>query len=233
MDEEEEQAWHAYLAQHPEVEAAYAEQVNMAQLLQDMPEVEPPPHLTGKILRAVKNRRSGYISFWQKRSGLWQPGWFLRPAYGFAAGLALGLLILVAVLQLSPGNMIPGSDLVSGTIGSSPGQPHHERIELDQIRGQLLWISQPHRIEVQLRLTPTHPVTVAFTELQGNMTLTSFRGVRLREIKELRLTPETLTFQLVSPCNLTLDFSSADETTSPFQFQIYQSGQLSYHKIIP
>lgn len=231
LNDSEKQIWQSHLQQHPEARELFDEQVEMTNLLQTLEEVQPPDHLPSAIMHRIRSK-STHCRTWRTRlADLRLQNIFSRPAYSFAAGLTLGLLLLVATLQINTLHQADNT-LVSGTIGALPGEHHVESIVQDNIQGQIHWITQPDRIEVQLKLVPNAPVTIQFKQLHDNMTLTGFRGIKLREIQDLNLTPDKLEFAVVKPCNLTLDFSSGEAGPSPFQLQIFQLGQLCYQKVI-
>jgi hypothetical protein len=231
LDDQEMQAWKIYLQQHPDEQTLYEEQVAMSRLLQQVPEVEPPSNMTREILYAVRANRASRHTFRQKAESSLQ-GFFSRPVFCFATGFALGLLLLFAVPHFPTGSMSEDITSVSGTIGTASSERHNDVIDLNHVHGQILWIAESNHLTIHLKLNPEMPATIQLGELQKNMTLTSFKSARTNGIKEFNLTPDKLSFQLVSACELILDFSSGDQKASPLQFQIYQNGQLCYNKTI-
>lgn len=231
LSDQENKAWQEYLEAHPEAQAALDEEAGLTRLLEQMPQQTPPAHLSAAIMRAVRNRRAEQRSPWPQRAATAAQEFFSRPACSFAAGLAAGLLLLVMVLHLTPADPLNDNSQVSGTIGQPGGTSYNEMIDLDQLRGQIRWTIQAHAIEVHLQLVPSMPLSVQFSQL-SSMTLTSFRGGRMRGIQDLNLTPDNLAFQLTVPCDLKLSFASEQDEPSPITIEIHQAGKLIYAKII-
>lgn len=231
LSDQEEKTWQEYLKAHPEAQAALDQEAGLTRMLQQLPQQEPPAHLGTGIMRAIRNRRAEQRSPWLAQAAAAAQEFLTRPGYSFAAGFAAGLGLLVMVLQFTPADLRHQNNQVAGTIGQPGGTSYNETIDLDQLRGQIRWTIQAHTVEVHLQLIPSLPLAVQFSQL-NNMTLTSFRGGRMRGIQDLNLTPDNLGFQLTVPCDLKLSFNSDQDEPSPITIEIHQAGKLIYAKII-
>lgn len=112
----------AFLQSNPEARKIHRELTGLARALDELPVLDPPPALKSGIvgrIAAGKNRplRSGSITERSGNAGRW------RLAYGFAAGLAAGLLLLALAGDFFPGETTLNIADLQGTlvISESPG----------------------------------------------------------------------------------------------------------------
>jgi hypothetical protein len=97
---QESEALREYLAEHPEARALREDLGHLFRILEQEPEIDPPPRLRADVIRAVRSssrrgetRRRGRTALGELIRG--RPR--LRTTYAFAFGLAVGILIFALV----------------------------------------------------------------------------------------------------------------------------------------
>ena len=93
----------AYLTTHKEAAKFYQELINSARLLEHMPAVEPPQNLSKRILNSLNfnlyaEKVKAYSNAIKLIDSFVKPN--PKPAYAFAIGLIMGLIVYALVIML-------------------------------------------------------------------------------------------------------------------------------------
>jgi hypothetical protein len=161
------------LAERPELRARYEELVSLARTLARLEEVEPPGAMAADIMRVVRQKPPAgprpaasigtFPSASVRRS-------LLRPAWGFAAGLAVGALLATFIERSSP--VPPGetSALSATLLPESRLGPLHdadqERFAVEGVQGRVetkvsedvvvaeITVESPRELELEVGFDP-------------------------------------------------------------------------------
>lgn len=170
LSHEEREMLARHIAEDPAMADESAIDARLSQALSAMPMVEPPTSLRENILAEIRVKKTHRIN---------QHGWLAtairslritpehRFSYGFAAGLAIGLILLVGVAYWKPASFTLNPSAVSGAMMRIHDQPFQalDKTELRTTGAEAViqvWRSQ-NLILIGANIISDNPVTVKVT----------------------------------------------------------------------
>lgn len=120
LTETEQKKLHRYLEANPEAKKLYEDLLQTAQLLGDMPEVEPSPNMIKYIMNSISPKRYAPARTSLKTKSFF-PLWLAKPltkmAFAFSLGSVIGILVYSAITQQWTGPHSMNATDFYGTIG--------------------------------------------------------------------------------------------------------------------
>jgi hypothetical protein len=228
LSDHDRKTWDALLLNYPEMQNEYKVQEEMTYLLQDVALENPPDSLTHDIMRAVQISKRERAAWWKRIRMIQVPTVRIRYAYSFAAGLALGLLLLTVLNKNGAMLTHPESSQLSGTMRPFSSDGKTEIINLQEMQGEIAWNRKPNAVDIQLSLNPQVISTLQFEYAKEAFFLKSFKSDQATLVNTLNMTPEMMTLQINAPCNIRLEFSRSEAEVSPIIFKIKQIDEMSF-----
>lgn len=224
-------AWDTLIKSNPDLRNGYAVQTEITHLLEEVAPDNPPDSLTHDIMRAVQISKRERLT-WRKRIRMIHiPSVRIKYAYSFAAGLAFGLLTLIALPKYAALMQPLETSQLSGTLQPFSSVSKREIIVLEQIQGEIAWNGKSDAVDIQLSLNPQAVSTIQFEYPKGFF-LKYFYNEQAALFNEIKVTPEMTDFQINTPCEIRLTLSSGEKHPAPIMFQLKQNNEIIFSQKI-
>ncbi|MBN2356417.1 hypothetical protein JXO59_09905 [candidate division KSB1 bacterium] len=218
-----------YIMRHPGAGEMYEEQKQMSQWLDDIPQVNPPAGLQDQIITALPARSK--IS--NVRTAWWQrilPAPVLLPkhrfAFGFAGGIAVGLVFFFVLLLTNGPNTLKKESLLGTALFSRHFQV--QRIDLPSVTGEVAWHSEQQGKMVRLTLNPGQPVTAEFIFDPAEFRVSHYYQEAWSSGGEVLVQPGRLQIDFNEENSFVLILAVKGPAESAVQFNITHQGALVY-----
>ena len=220
----------AYLAKHQEAETFYRELIHSSKLLASIPEIEVPPELSTRILNSLN-----YNRYSKKENGFPNPikilDWFLKPtpkpAYAFALGLILGLIVYAGIIMIIFKEQPIDLADVYGTISTMDNNRMEyistHPIDLPDMKGNINLRKLANTILFEINIQPSKTFILEMEFEKDQLNFSAYRPLS-PVLTEFENRESMIRLSSSEDVTFVLFFKKIQETVSPIELSIETAG---------
>lgn len=183
LSESDREVLKSELAQSAAARAYRDEMMHLASLLNQVPDLDPPPGLNRRILDSIELPAPRQLPAWLRN-------WFQPASYGLA--VAAGMLLAVGMIRILPFTDGEMSSLVGSMVAQQSALPDASRsqlaVDLEAVEGSVLLKEMRGSLALQFDLVSAGPVEISIPLAESGLEFGGFvhdeKGMEMLQVSE-------------------------------------------------